>query len=107
MGEKLLLHVRSSDADRGFHFFFFNDTATTEIYTLSLHDALPVSPAPTPTATTPTQVITNPTAQTAGSSSLSSASVAVIVLGAVAVLGGIAYFIWRDARRRAPLQHGD
>src|SRR6266702_8502534 len=31
-------------------FFFFNDTATTEIYTLSLHDALPISfsehPAP-------------------------------------------------------------
>src|SRR2546422_5362106 len=26
--------------------FFFNDTATTEIYTLSLHDALPISPAP-------------------------------------------------------------
>src|SRR5258708_22471485 len=25
--------------------FFFNDTATTEIYTLSLHDALPISPA--------------------------------------------------------------
>ena len=23
-------------------FFFFNDTATTEIYTLSLHDALPI-----------------------------------------------------------------
>src|SRR6476620_12305191 len=35
-------------------FFFFNDTATTEIYTLSLHDALPISgnapprPAPNP-----------------------------------------------------------
>src|SRR5689334_24735833 len=33
-------------------FFFFNDTATTEIYTLSLHDALPISPTephnPTP-----------------------------------------------------------
>src|SRR2546426_2399384 len=31
--------------------FFFNDTATTEIYTLSLHDALPIlaiSPAPVP-----------------------------------------------------------
>src|SRR6266403_6138531 len=28
-------------------FFFFNDTATTEIYTLSLHDALPIS-APSP-----------------------------------------------------------
>src|SRR6185369_5243238 len=27
-------------------FFFFNDTATTEIYTLSLHDALPISPSP-------------------------------------------------------------
>src|SRR5687768_17845588 len=34
--------------------FFFNDTATTEIYTLSLHDALPISwvprPAPPPPA---------------------------------------------------------
>src|SRR5208337_5653098 len=27
-------------------FFFFNDTATTEIYTLSLHDALPIWPYP-------------------------------------------------------------
>src|SRR2546427_11443769 len=27
-------------------FFFFNDTATTEIYTLSLHDALPIYPHP-------------------------------------------------------------
>src|SRR5215207_10240527 len=43
--------------------FFFNDTATTEIYTLSLHDALPISPrprrrpppplAPSPPAATP------------------------------------------------------
>src|SRR2546426_5756306 len=31
-----MLHIFSS-------FFFFNDTATTEIYTLSLHDALPIS----------------------------------------------------------------
>src|SRR2546430_13497612 len=29
-----------------FFFFFFNDTATTEIYTLSLHDALPISDRP-------------------------------------------------------------
>src|SRR6266496_5205151 len=29
-----------------FFFFFFNDTATTEIYTLSLHDALPISFTP-------------------------------------------------------------
>src|SRR6202040_4433954 len=44
--------------------FFFNDTATTEIYTLSLHDALPIStstvpasnpspPAPTPCSSQP------------------------------------------------------
>src|SRR6266849_8077838 len=42
------------------HFFFFNDTATTEIYTLSLHDALPIcspevawSSRPTPVAPSP------------------------------------------------------
>src|SRR5260221_6178616 len=29
-----------------YFFFFFNDTATTEIYTLSLHDALPIYPHP-------------------------------------------------------------
>src|SRR3989442_5835309 len=36
-------------------FFFFNDTATTEIYTLSLHDALPISssvPHTTPSSNT-------------------------------------------------------
>src|SRR6267142_6712418 len=32
------------------HFFFFNDTATTEIYTLSLHDALPINRPRTPAA---------------------------------------------------------
>src|SRR5476649_603854 len=32
-----------------FYFFFFNDTATTEIYTLSLHDALPISSTSTAT----------------------------------------------------------
>src|SRR5258708_36339283 len=31
-----------------FSFFFFNDTATTEIYTLSLHDALPIFLWPIP-----------------------------------------------------------
>src|SRR5256885_12911131 len=33
-------------------FFFFNDTATTEIYTLSLHDALPISRRISPAAGT-------------------------------------------------------
>src|SRR5258708_31638600 len=31
-------------------FFFFNDTATTEIYTLSLHDALPICPSFAPSS---------------------------------------------------------
>src|SRR3712207_7158779 len=31
-----------------YSFFFFNDTATTEIYTLSLHDALPICPSGRP-----------------------------------------------------------
>src|SRR2546427_7551219 len=35
--------MSSTAASRCFNFFFFNDTATTEIYTLSLHDALPIS----------------------------------------------------------------
>src|SRR2546422_6801536 len=34
-------------------FFFFNDTATTEIYTLSLHDALPISATGTSTRSHP------------------------------------------------------
>src|SRR5215472_10350760 len=34
--------VYSVPARLFFFFFFFNDTATTEIYTLSLHDALPI-----------------------------------------------------------------
>src|SRR5258708_32854298 len=42
--------MESCDRQRGLPtaclFFFFNDTATTEIYTLSLHDALPISHAP-------------------------------------------------------------
>src|SRR2546430_9570101 len=36
-----------------FLFFFFNDTATTEIYTLSLHDALPISVTSNPFNVTP------------------------------------------------------
>src|SRR2546427_9638618 len=35
-------NVRRRPFSLSFHFFFFNDTATTEIYTLSLHDALPI-----------------------------------------------------------------
>src|SRR2546427_13211803 len=42
-----LIYLCPSHHFQFFLFFFFNDTATTEIYTLSLHDALPISqPAP-------------------------------------------------------------
>src|SRR2546427_10184989 len=41
-----LYFVLSHNATFSFFFFFFNDTATTEIYTLSLHDALPISREP-------------------------------------------------------------
>src|SRR2546429_2899609 len=38
-------------------FFFFNDTATTEIYTLSLHDALPISQTHSPSLTEFSEII--------------------------------------------------
>src|SRR2546427_13094386 len=41
MSISLIYNLR---AINDFFFFFFNDTATTEIYTLSLHDALPILP---------------------------------------------------------------
>src|SRR5438477_12810075 len=37
-----LCRYDSPESPSLFFFFFFNDTATTEIYTLSLHDALPI-----------------------------------------------------------------
>src|SRR5438270_5549743 len=40
----LLSRAPATSVFRSSFFFFFNDTATTEIYTLSLHDALPISP---------------------------------------------------------------
>src|SRR5688572_33421216 len=42
----LLISSSSSYSFLFFFFFFFNDTATTEIYTLSLHDALPILDEP-------------------------------------------------------------
>src|SRR5215211_418476 len=61
-------------------FFFFNDTATTEIYTLSLHDALPISspsqqrstssPSPSSASSGQRQRLCQPLAQ-AGQSGLS------------------------------------
>src|SRR2546429_6142254 len=51
-------------------FFFFNDTATTEIYTLSLHDALPIcSGWATSGATRPSSVPTTSTRRISASTS--------------------------------------
>src|SRR5262249_61835239 len=47
-----LLHPSFPPPSSFLLFFFFNDTATTEIYTLSLHDALPTSTSISPTSST-------------------------------------------------------
>ncbi len=53
------------------------------------------------TSTTVAPTISTPT--TAGSGSgFTGSSVVVVAVGALIVLGGISFFIWRDARRRAP-----
>src|ERR1039457_7077010 len=43
MGDRKSTRLNSSHLVISYAVFFFNDTATTEIYTLSLHDALPIS----------------------------------------------------------------
>src|SRR6266436_9714437 len=45
LSQYLTLNKSNSYYLHYFIFFFFNDTATTEIYTLSLHDALPIAAA--------------------------------------------------------------
>jgi hypothetical protein len=78
-------------------------TATTATSNPLTGGVNPVAPVPTTTSTTPTVVSTNSTG-TAGSSSLSTGSALAIVVGAVVLIGGISYFIWHDARRRAPVR---
>src|SRR3712207_8905102 len=54
--------------------FFFNDTATTEIYTLSLHDALPISTRPRRLRSTSARSSTAPTSSSTASRSTSAAT---------------------------------
>src|SRR2546421_5839123 len=56
-----------------FFFFFFNDTATTEIYTLSLHDALPIS-CPSPRRSRPWARASAPPAESAAQTSTSTSA---------------------------------
>jgi hypothetical protein len=65
---------------------------------------LPATPATTPTATTPPVVPT--TTSTSTSSGLGGGGIVAIAIGALLLLGGISFFIWYDARRRAPVRHG-
>jgi hypothetical protein len=59
------------------------------------------SAPPTETATTP-PVVNVTTSSSSSSSGLSGTGAIVIALGAVAVIAGIAFFIWNDSRRHAP-----
>ena len=63
---------------------------------------LPATPPPTPTPTTPTVV--NPSTTSTSGDNLGGGSVLAIAIGAIVLLGGISFFIWRDARRRAPVR---
>jgi hypothetical protein len=63
----------------------------------------PLSPVPTTTSTSSTAVATGSTS-TAGGSSLGAGSALAIAVGAIALIGGISYFIWRDSRRHAPVR---
>jgi hypothetical protein len=70
----------------------------------------PLSPGfPQPSVATPTTTTAAPTVTTtatAGSGSGFSGSSAIfIAIGAIVVLGGISFFIWRDARKHAPKRH--
>src|SRR6266496_961748 len=49
--------IRDSRSATSSVFFFFNDTATPEIYTLSLHDALPISEEAAISSATPSEII--------------------------------------------------
>jgi hypothetical protein len=57
---------------------------------------------PTTTTNAPAPLTTT----TAGSSSVSGGGIAAIAAGALVILLGITFYIWRDARRRAPVKSG-
>ncbi len=67
-----------------------------------LSPGLPVNPTLAPTQSTPT--IIAPTTTTPGSSGLSGGAAIGIAIGAIVLLTGISFFIWRDARKRAPVK---
>jgi len=69
-----------------------------------LSPGLPQNQTPTQPTTTPAPVPQAPTTSTASGTGLSGSGTLVIAIGALVILGGISLFIWRDARRRAPVR---
>src|SRR5215475_2820514 len=96
-----------------FHFFFFNDTATTEIYTLSLHDALPISGAPVPddpmNSTLPFGSVTSRPRSEEHTSELQSREnlVCRLLLEKKSINSHNAREAWITVFKRAPLFHGE
>jgi hypothetical protein len=65
---------------------------------------IPQSQATVPTPSTQS-IQTLGTTSTSTDTGLSGSGIAAIAIGALAILGGIAFYIWYDARRRAPVRH--
>ncbi len=78
-------------------------SALAQSGTNPLSPGLPAETASTTTATNPTTVATSGSSST--NSGLSGSSVIIIAVGAIVILSGISLFIWRDARRRAPVRN--
>jgi hypothetical protein len=76
---------------------FGQSGATTSPFTPGVPQAPPTVPT---TTATPTVSTTN----TNGDSGISGATTIGISIGALIVIGGISFFIWRDARKRAPVR---
>jgi hypothetical protein len=68
-----------------------------------LAPGIPASPQTVPTQTTPTVI--NPTTAGGSDSGLTGGAAVAIAIGAIVLLTAISFFIWRDARKRAPVKH--
>jgi hypothetical protein len=64
----------------------------------------PGLPESTPSETTSTTTPTVSSTSSSTNSGLSGSGIAAIAVGALVVLGGISFFIWYDARRKAPVR---
>jgi hypothetical protein len=66
---------------------------------------IPQNQATVSTTTTAPPTVSTATSSSSGGSGLSGSSAIVIGVGALALIAAISLFIWRDARRRAPVRH--